>query len=58
MTQKKARYNPDWENPDLFPKISKWIQPVKTGSHDDVYFYRCKVCGGRKLSLSNMGGKI
>ena len=28
----KARYNLQWEDPTLFPKIALWIQKVSTGS--------------------------
>ena len=55
MKMKKTTYDPSWEDPELYPEISKWITPVKTGASDDVYHLRCKVCGVRKLTLSNMG---
>ena len=52
---KKTTYDPDWENADLYPDISKWIAPVKTGASNDVHYFWCKVCCGKKLYLSNMG---
>ena len=51
----KARYNLQWEDPTLFPKIAPWIQKVSTGSADAVHFFSCKVCKTGKISLSNMG---
>ena len=50
-----ARYKDEWEDKNLFPEISQWIQGVSTGKSDDVHFFRCKICKTGKLSLSNMG---
>ena len=51
----KARYNLQWEDPTLFPKIAPWIQKVSTGSADDVHFFGGTVCKTGKTSLSYMG---
>jgi len=40
MSKKKSRYNPDWEDPTLFPNISQWIKRVQTGSQDGRTFCR------------------
>ena len=53
--EKKTKYNIDWEGPVLHPNISGWIRKVSTGSRDDCFYFRCKVCMGGKLALSNMG---
>ena len=53
--EKKIKYNVDWEDPVLHPKVSGWIKKVSTGSRDDCFYFRCKVCMGGKLALSNMG---
>ena len=39
----------------MHPNISGWIKKVSTGSRDDCFYFRCKVCMGGKLALSNMG---
>ena len=51
----QTRYNSEWERPELFPEVSKWILPVNTGNPDDVHYFSCKVCKSGKMSLSNMG---
>jgi len=50
-----SKYNPDWENPDLFPDLAQWISPAKSGQRDDINHYACKVCRNGRLKLSNMG---
>ena len=54
-TKYSSRYNPDWENPELYLDLSSWIQPVKTGKPDDANQFACKICTSGPLSLSNMG---
>ena len=54
-TKYSSRYNPDWENPELYPDLASWIQPVKTGKPDDANQFACKICMSGPLSLSNMG---
>ena len=51
----KARYNLQWEDPTLFPKVAPRIQKVSTVSADDVHFFSCEVCKRAKISLSNTG---
>ena len=53
--QGQTRYNSEWERPELFPEVSKWILPVNAGNPDDVHYFSCKVCKSGKISLSNIG---
>ena len=53
--QGRARYNPDWENPTLFPDTAEWIKSLNTGKpSDDVHYFQCRVCNNGRMSLSNM----
>ena len=54
-TKYSSRYNPDWENSELYPDLASWIQPVRTGKPDDANQFACKLCMSGPLSLSNMG---
>ena len=53
--QGQTRYNSEWEKPELFAEVSKWILPVNTENPDDVHYFSCKVYKSGKISLSNMG---
>ena len=37
--QGRARYNPDWENPTLFPEIEDWSKLLNTGEPSDDFYY-------------------
>ena len=51
----RTRYNVDWENPALQPKIAACIKSVNTRHpQEDVFYFQCKVCNSGKISLSNM----
>ena len=48
-------FNPDWENPALFPDLAEWIQSCTSGQADDIHHFQCKVCKNGRLKLSTMG---
>ena len=54
-TKYSSRYNPDRENPELYPDLASWIQPVRTDKPDDANQFACELCMSGPLSLSNMG---
>ena len=57
MGKKKSvcSYNPDWENPQLFPDLATWVQPVHTDQRDDGNYFSCKICNTGRLYISTMG---
>ena len=49
MKTKKTTFDPSWKDPELYPELSKWMTPVKTGARDDVYLWVRFVVGGSKI---------
>ena len=50
MSRKQTYYSKDLENPERYPKISKWVvgEEGSTG-------YSCRICNSNTLKLGNMG---